>query len=113
MNLELLFDETASGLSNNLKNWIKQSSISNEIIITNKTRSSENTLGVVEILGVVLASKAVIELVKCINVWIKANRITATVKIKLPEKEIDLNFDNLKNEVELLNYIDKIVSKHE
>lgn len=106
---EIILPETLIGQSIELKNWLSSQDFlkDNDIILTNK--SDEKTLGVIELIGIILASKAVVELVKCINTWIKANRINATFKLKVKEKEFEMSFENLKKEQTILKEIKELL----
>lgn len=107
--IKITFPFNSPGLSEDLERWITKNESLGPIQIDSMNKAVPNALGVVEILGVILASKAVIELVKCITVWIKANRIKATIKVNIRGTEIDLELDNLKDEITILNTVKNLV----
>lgn len=81
-----------------LQDWIKQERISGLSARRKSIPPKADEMGAdpVTILSVVLASAAVVELVKSIHVWIKNTRPKVKVKIQLTEsKFIEIEAENL------------------
>ena len=107
--VEVIFPEALQGQANELKKWLTSQEFLDNYQIETRNESSNETLGVLELIEIVLASKAIVELVKCINTWIKANRINSKFKIKLKDSEFEMSFENLKNEDKIIKEIREIL----
>jgi hypothetical protein len=60
----------------------------------------------ITVLSVVLASKAVIELVKAIHVWIQSTRPKVTIKVQVSENQfVEINAENVPAMNELLDQV--------
>ena len=98
LNLNLQGEDATEQTLFSLEDWIKQEQISDLKIQTKSGVPQPGNMGVdpISILSVVLASKAVVELVKCIHAWIQATRPKVKVKLQLSEfKTVEIDAENL------------------
>lgn len=107
--IEIYFPSEAMGQSKELENWLSHQDFSKDITLNYKSQGTKDSLGAVEILQVILASTVLIELIKAIGDWIKANRIKSTIEVEYKGKKVKLNLENIKDERRLLDQINKIV----
>lgn len=82
-----------------LQDWIQQEHILGLKQVepeTGKAELGKMGLDPITVLSVVLASKAVIELVKAIHIWIQATRPKVVIKVQVTESSfVEINAENL------------------
>jgi len=108
--IEITFPIDMQGQSKDLAKWLLNQDIVESNQMTTISKNVDNSMAAAEILQIILASKVIIELIKCLNTYIKANRIKSSIKVKVDNKEFSMDFENLKNEDKLLLEIKEILS---
>lgn len=92
-----------------LQDWIQEEHIAGIKQLKPETGEAQpGKMGVdpITVLSVILASKAVIELVKAIHVWIQSTRPKVTIKIQVAENQVvEINAENVPAMNELLEQV--------
>jgi Effector Associated Constant Component 1 len=84
-----------------MEDWIRQAKIAGLKVESQNTIPENEAMGepVSMVLSVVLASAAVVELVKSIHVWIKSTRPRVKIKVHFGmDKIVEIDAENLPNE---------------
>lgn len=84
-----------------LSDWIQKERIEKLTLKKPKITTEEDKMGgtAETILSIILSSAAIVQLIKSIQIWIKARRPKVNIKIKLKENskegDITLNYENV------------------
>ena len=109
LKLALIGQDTTEENLISLQDWIQEEHISGLKQVKPEIGAAEpGKMGIdpITVLSVVLASKAVIELVKAIHVWIQSTRPKVTVKIQLQENIfIEIQAENMPDMDSLLTEV--------
>lgn len=109
LNLKLEGQDATEETLLSLQDWIQEENIFGIQKMKPETGEAQpGKMGIdpITVLSVVLASKAVIELVKAIHVWIQSTRPKVTIKIQVSEnKFVEINAENVPALNELLNQV--------
>ena len=111
LELKLQGPEASDQTFLSLQDWIKKEKIAELKVQKKIIPPKQEHMGAdpITILSVVLASTAVVELVKSIHTWIKSTRPKVKIKLQLAESQvIEMEGENLPD-LQLL--IDKILEK--
>ncbi|WP_017301504.1 effector-associated constant component EACC1 [Nodosilinea nodulosa] len=112
LELELQGQDATEETLLSLQDWIQQEHISGLKQVEPETGEAETgKMGIdpITVLSVVLASQAVIELVKAIHVWIQATRPKVTMKVQVAENSfVEVSAENLP---EMNLFVDQVLQK--
>jgi Effector Associated Constant Component 1 len=106
LKLAIQGEDATEDVAFSLKDWIHQEQISGlKQVSTDDGQTEPGKMGIdpITVLSVVLASKAVVELVKAIHVWIQATRPKVKIKVQFSEGMfVEIDAENLSETDELL-----------
>ena len=109
LNLALQGEDATEDIMFSLQDWILQEQISGlKQVEPEEGQTEPGKMGIdpITVLSVVLASKAVVELVKAIHVWIQSTRPKIKVKVQLAEGMfVEIDAENLAETDELLQQV--------
>lgn len=109
LNLALQGEDATEDTMFSLQDWILQEQISGlKQVEPEEGQTEPGKMGIdpITVLSVVLASKAVVELVKAIHVWIQSTRPKVKVKVQLAEGMfVEIDAENLAETDELLQQV--------
>lgn len=112
LGLELQGSEANEETLSSLQDWIQQEQISGLKQLKPELGDAEpGKMGIdpITVLSVVLASKAVVELVKAIHVWIQSTRPKVTMKVQIAEGTfVEVTAENLP-EMDL--FVEQVMNK--
>ena len=109
LNLEMQGQDANTEMTFSLQDWIQQEKISGlKQIQAQYGESVDGKMGIdpITAISVILASKAVVELVKAIHVWIQESRPRLKVKIHLAEgASVEIDAENLPESEQIISQI--------
>ena len=103
--LELLGNNVSENDVLSLEDWIKRERIQDLSVERQTTPADESHMGLdwLAVLTIVLGSKAIVELVKSLHVWIKAtHQKKLRIRIKVGDDVLEIDSENSKDQEELL-----------
>lgn len=112
LNLALQGEDATEGIMFSLQDWILQEKISGlkqVVPVHGQTEPGKMGIDPITVLSVVLASKAIVELVKAIHIWIQATRPKIKIKVQLAEEMfVEIDAENLS---ETDDFLQQVLSK--
>ena len=102
MDVEIVMDgeTTAESDARDLQGWLRREAVPGLRVQPKPGPPTPGHMGVdpVTVLSVVLASEAVIQLVKSLHVWLQTRKPKATVTVKTAAGEVTIDVANLKDQ---------------
>lgn len=109
LNLVIQGEEATEDVMFSLQDWILQEQIVGlKQVLPDGGQTEPGKMGIdpITVLSVVLASKAIVELVKTIHVWIQSTRPKVKIKVQLAEGMfVEIDAENLSETDELLQQV--------
>jgi hypothetical protein len=102
MDLEITVDgdTTAESDARDLQAWLRREAVTGLRVQPKPGTPTPGHMGVdpVTVLSVVLASEAIIQLVKSLHVWLQTRKPKATVTVKTVAGEVRIDVENLRDQ---------------